>query len=94
MTSRRQWAALSVATFARFAGAILMETALAVIVEARASAFAAGVVGTALVGGAATLYSYELAFAGASLIGFTAATLVAWGLVETYDPETRTVVAD
>jgi MFS family permease len=47
MTSRRQWAALSLATFARFAGAILMGTALAVVVEARASAFAAGLVGTA-----------------------------------------------
>ena len=35
------------ATFARFAGAILMGTALAVVVEARASAFAAGFVGTA-----------------------------------------------
>ncbi|MUV88385.1 MFS transporter, partial [Natronomonas sp. CBA1123] len=51
MTSRRQWAALSLATFARFAGAILMGTALAVVVEARASAFAAGVVGTAYYAG-------------------------------------------
>ncbi|MFT4883808.1 MAG: MFS family permease [Natronomonas sp.] len=51
MTSRRQWAALSVATFARFAGAILMGTVLAVIVEERASAFAAGMVGTAYYAG-------------------------------------------
>ena len=53
-----------------------------------------GVVGPALVGGAATLYSYELAFAGASVVGFAAAALVAWGLVETYDAETRSVVLD
>jgi MFS family permease len=51
MTSRRQWAALSLATFARFAGAILMGTALAVVVEARTSAFAAGIVGTAYYAG-------------------------------------------
>lgn len=51
MTSRRQWTALSLATFARFLGAILMGTALAVIVEARASAFAAGLVGTAYYAG-------------------------------------------
>ncbi|WP_254840838.1 MFS transporter [Natronomonas marina] len=51
MTSRRQWAALSLATFTRFAGAILMGTALAVVVESRTSAFAAGVVGTAYYAG-------------------------------------------
>jgi MFS family permease len=51
MTSRRQWFALALATFTRFAGAILMGTALAVVVEARASAFAAGLVGTAYYAG-------------------------------------------
>lgn len=51
-----------------------------------------GVIGPALVGAAATLFSYELAFAGASVVGFAAAGLVAWGLVETYDTETETVV--
>ena len=51
MTSRRQWAAFGMATFTRFAGAILMGTVLAVIVEARASAFAAGLVGTAYYAG-------------------------------------------
>lgn len=53
-----------------------------------------GVVGPALVGGIATLYSYELAFGAASLVGFLAALLVAWGLVETYDAETGTVVVE
>lgn len=53
-----------------------------------------GVVGPALVGGTATLYSYELAFAGASALGLVAAGLVAWGLVETYDAETRSVVVE
>lgn len=51
-----------------------------------------GVVGPALVGGFATLYSYELAFLAASLLGFAAAALVAWRLVETYDNETESVV--
>jgi MFS family permease len=51
MTSRRQWTALGLATFTRFSGAILMGTVLAVIVEARASAFAAGLVGTAYYAG-------------------------------------------
>ncbi|MFO7927871.1 MAG: MFS transporter [Halobacteriota archaeon] len=51
MTSRRQWIALGLATFTRFSGAILMGTVLAVIVEARASAFAAGLVGTAYYAG-------------------------------------------
>jgi MFS family permease len=51
-----------------------------------------GVVGPAMVGGAATLYGYELAFLGASVVGFAAAGLVVWGLVETYDAEARAVV--
>lgn len=51
MTSRRQWFAFGLATFTRFAGAILMGTVLAVIVEARASAFAAGLLGTAYYAG-------------------------------------------
>ncbi|CCQ36398.1 major facilitator superfamily transport protein [Natronomonas moolapensis 8.8.11] len=51
MTGRRQWFALALATVTRFTGAILMGTALAVIVEARASAFAAGLVGTAYYAG-------------------------------------------
>lgn len=53
-----------------------------------------GVVGPALVGGAATLYGYEVAFASASLVGFAAAGLVAWGLVETYDASSRSVVVE
>jgi MFS family permease len=51
-----------------------------------------GVVGPAMVGGAATLYGYELAFLGSSVVGFAAAGLVVWGLVETYDAEARAVV--
>jgi MFS family permease len=53
-----------------------------------------GVVGPALVGAGATLFSYEVAFAAASLVGFVATAIVAWGLVETYDAETNTVVVD
>jgi MFS family permease len=53
-----------------------------------------GVVGPAAVGGLATLTSYELAFAAASLVGFLAAGLVAWGLVETYDTERMRVVIE
>jgi MFS family permease len=51
MTSRRQWIVFGLATFTRFAGAILMGTVLAVVVELRVSAFAAGVVGTAYYAG-------------------------------------------
>ncbi|TKR27665.1 MFS transporter [Natronomonas salsuginis] len=63
MTSRRQWITLGLATFTRFSGAILMGTVLAVIVEARASAFAAGLVGTAYYAGLMLFSPFWGAFA-------------------------------
>lgn len=47
-----------------------------------------------LVGAVPTLYGYELAFAGASVVGVAATALVALGRVETYDADARAVVPD
>lgn len=57
-----------------------------------------GMVGPVVVGAVATLYSYEVAFAGASLVAAGSAALVWWGLVESYGDASlaalRTTVAD
>ncbi|MEF8799983.1 MAG: MFS transporter [Halolamina sp.] len=43
-----------------------------------------GMLGPVVVGSAATVFSYELAFAGAAVVAAAAAVLVWWGLTESY----------